>query len=474
MPGQILVIDPVAANRIVLRSRVTASCHSAVQADGPGEALARAAENRPDLILLGPGLAGEDACDMARRLAAAPASRGIPVLILTRSFSPDTVRDALLAGAEDALDPGAQEGFLQARIRCLLRHRGALDEFAARSLTEQQLGLGEDRAAFHRPATIALVTQQAVKGRAWRAALTPLLPHRLDWHAPQAVLTGSAEDGPGPELYVVEDSPEAPDDSLRFLAELRSRGATRTAAAILVGGPGPGGSESVARRMAMALDIGASDVMRHGFAVEELALRCTLQLARKRDGDRLRNRVQDGLREAMRDPLTGLYNRRYAMPHLDRIAARAVQTGRRFALMMVDLDRFKLVNDTYGHATGDQVLVETAARLAENVREQDLLARIGGEEFLIAMPETDLDNVRRAAARLRRVMADRPVAAGPERLAVTVSIGIAMADIPAFRAPGALQAPGLAMRALMEQADRALYRAKAQGRNTVKIGRSAA
>ncbi|WP_172331517.1 diguanylate cyclase [Mangrovicoccus sp. HB161399] len=473
MPGQILVIDPVAANRIVLRSRVTVSCHSVVQAGSPDEAFDRVSENRPDLILLGPGLTGPMACDMVRRLAGFPAGRGVPVLILTGSFDPEAVRAALLAGAEDALDPEAQGAFLLARIRALLRQRGALDEIAARSLTEQQLGLSEDAAAFVQPARIALVTQRPVKGRAWQAALMPLVPHRLSWLDPQAALSLSPEDG-HPDLYIVEDNPDQPDDSLRFLAELRSRQSSRTAAAILVSDPRARRQERPADRLAMALDIGANDVMRHGFIPEELVLRSALHLARKRDGDRLRNRVEDGLREALRDPLTGLYNRRYAMPHIDRIAERAVQSGRGFALMMVDLDRFKSVNDTHGHAAGDRVLVETAARLSDNIRKQDLLARIGGEEFLIAMPDTDLDRVRMAAARLRRVIADRPMSAGQLLLPVTASIGIAMADIAAFREAAAAGQSGTAVQALLERADKALYSAKAQGRNTVNFGLSAA
>ncbi|WP_456237871.1 GGDEF domain-containing protein [Mangrovicoccus ximenensis] len=176
----------------------------------------------------------------------------------------------------------------------------------------------------------------------------------------------------------------------------------------------------------------------------------------------------------MRDPLTGLYNRRYAMPHLDRIAGRAAQTGRGFAVMMLDLDRFKAVNDTHGHAAGDRVLMETAARLSDNIRKHDLLARIGGEEFLIAMPDTDPDRVRLAAARLRRVIADHPMAAGPALLPVTVSIGIAFADIPALREAVAADQLTASVKRLLERADKALYSAKAQGRNTVNFGRTAA
>ncbi|MBE3637935.1 diguanylate cyclase [Mangrovicoccus algicola] len=477
MPGQILVIDPVAVNRIVLRSRVTVSCYRVVQAGGPEEAFDRVAETRPDLILLGPGLEAGAACRLARDLAGAPASRGIPLLILTGAFDPAMLRAALLAGAEDALESGAQSAFLLARIRSLLRQRGIFDELAARNLAPGQPGLAEPAAAFLPRARIALVTARPGKGRAWAAALRPLLPHRLDLLDAQAALS-RPPGSPEPDLFVIEDTPDQPDDSLRVLAELRSRRDSRGAPAILVGGARhrPGNAEA---RMAMALDIGAGAVMRHGFDPQELRLRAETLLARKRDDDRLRAHVELGLREALRDPLTGVHNRRYAVPQLERIAERAGRSGQPFALMMIDLDRFKAVNDGHGHAVGDAVLVETARRLADMIGKQDLLARFGGEEFLIAMPETRPDRVRFAAGRLRRAIAERPVAAGAVSLGITVSIGIAMADPADFRAPpgaGASEAADhgrAALQALLEQADRALYGAKAAGRNQVTFGSAA-
>ena len=163
-----------------------------------------------------------------------------------------------------------------------------------------------------------------------------------------------------------------------------------------------------------------------------MALRIRRQLDRKAQADRLRATVEDGLKLAMTDPLTGLFNRRYALPHLSRIAARALAENRPFAVMVLDIDRFKLVNDQYGHAAGDTVLREVALRVKDNLRSVDLVARFGGEEFLVAMPDTDLTSARLAAERLRAVVENTPVTLpnGTGQVQVTLSIGVAIGGLP--------------------------------------------
>lgn len=170
----------------------------------------------------------------------------------------------------------------------------------------------------------------------------------------------------------------------------------------------------------------------------------------------------------MTDALTGLHNRRYAEPHLARIAAHAAAAGRRFAVMVIDIDRFKAVNDTLGHAAGDAVLVEVAARLKGNLRAVDLIARIGGEEFLIALPDTTLEAARGTAERLRRIVADTAVRLpGGGSAKVTISVGLAMG--------GAGDSDGeTGMQALVARADRALLAAKSDGRDRVTVSLSAA
>ena len=159
----------------------------------------------------------------------------------------------------------------------------------------------------------------------------------------------------------------------------------------------------------MALDLGANDLIPADFDDAELAIRLRTQVKRKQEADSLRAALDEDLRLAVIDPLTGLYNRRYAMAHLKRLTTRAAETGRNFTIMVADLDRFKQVNDTFGHAAGDAVLVEVARRLKDNLRGNDLVARIGGEEFLIALPDCQLSEARQAGERIRRIIDREPV-----------------------------------------------------------------
>ncbi len=164
---------------------------------------------------------------------------------------------------------------------------------------------------------------------------------------------------------------------------------------------------------------------------------------------------------AQRDALTGLLNRRAFAPLLERQAGRLRRYGETYALMMVDIDHFKTINDSYGHAAGDAALVALAALLREAARDLDHIARLGGEEFCLLLPHTDLDGALRLGARVRDVVRQAPWPHIGERL--TVSVGVAVALLPAESGADALA-----------RADKALYRAKAGGRDCVVLAEPSA
>ena len=459
MAGKILIVDDVATNRIVLKVKLASAHYETVQASCGTEALSLAAQIRPDLVLLDldlPDMSGIEVCTL---LKSDPATRDIPVVIITAFHDADRKLEALRAGAEDIFWKPFDELLLLARLRSLLRARETSEQQGLRDGTYRELGFAEPAQAFDGPGLIGLIAGRSEIAEAWKATLQPYLGHRLvvmDRDAALSFDSGAAL----PDVFVVAANLLRPGDGLRFLSELRSRATTRHAAVCMVLAGAAQDSSAI------ALDLGADDLFESAMDPAEMALRLQTQMRRKRQADRLRTTLADGLRLAMIDPLTGLHNRRYAFPHLAHIVEHAQEAGQDLAVLIMDIDRFKLVNDTYGHAAGDAVLVTVAERLRANLREVDLIARIGGEEFLVALPNTNIDDARTTAERLRYGVADMPIRIGDgPSLSITASIGLAMHHGGSF-------CPSVDT--LVERADAALLAAKADGRNQVTIDRSAA
>ena len=409
-----------------------------------------------------------NAVALCRRLRGHPSTASVPIIVVTKRDATEQRLALLEAGADEVLLKPVEERFFLARIRSLLRARDEMNELRLRESTSRVLGFAEGPVELAAPGTAVLVAPEASAGGKLRRALERHLSDRLTVMGPAAILAGAQTDS-APDVFVVDASdPATAQHTLSILPELRARGESRHAAIIVLTAP-----EEEATAV-LALDLGANDVAPAPGDPAELALRVRKQIRWKQGRDRLRQTVRDGLHAAITDPLTGLYNRRYAIPHLDRIVEASRDTGRRFAVLLADLDHFKAVNDTHGHAAGDAVLVETARRLRENLRSMDLVARIGGEEFLVAMPDTGLDEARIVAERLCSIMREQPIVL-PDGLSITVtmSMGLAMGRGDETADAFGFGGETIAHR-LMEAADAALYGAKSGGRAQYRISRDAA
>jgi len=242
------------------------------------------------------------------------------------------------------------------------------------------------------------------------------------------------------------------EDGLRLCSNLRSADETRQVPILLIV------DEFEMPRLVKGLDIGVSDYLMKPIDANELLARVRIQVRRRRYQDRLRTNYERSLSMALTDVLTGVYNRRYALRHMEGLMKRVADTGKPLSVLVCDLDRFKSVNDSYGHAAGDEVLKQFAQRATQSMRNIDMVARFGGEEFVILLPDTEGDDALKAAERLCKKIGSTPmdVAEAPDRqLTVTVSIGVASTTIAM---------PG---EELIKLADAALYRAKQGGRNQV-------
>ncbi|MEZ5796331.1 MAG: diguanylate cyclase [Paracoccaceae bacterium] len=479
MQGRILIVDDVATNRIIYKVKLGEAFYEPLLAADGQSCLALARAERPDLILLDLDLPDMDGTEVLRELRTDLATRAIPVIVLTASTSSEARIAALSAGADEVMSKPVPDQELMARVRNLLRSRGEAGfvSTAWGMSAHSVLGLSEQPGSFDRLGKVALVTTTPQGALRQKRDLQGCLRDTMVAMTRETALAVSAPDGGGtdggavPDVFLIEADLDGSGGGLRLMSELKSRAATRHSAFCIASAPaaspGSGQNGNRADGRAIAFDLGADDVVDPAMGARELALRLRILIRRKRQGDLTRTTLQDGLRLAVIDPLTGVYNRRYAMPRLAGISAQAVQEGSEFAVMVVDLDRFKEVNDRHGHAAGDRVLSEMARRLTDNLRMTDLLARIGGEEFLVALPQTSYPDAQRVADRLCRVIGDHPVRLGNgQMLRVTASIGVVMGPAQGQRAED--------IAALVDQADRALLTSKASGRNQVTFGRTAA
>ncbi|MGP6087553.1 diguanylate cyclase [Antarctobacter jejuensis] len=450
MTGRILIVDAVPTNRIILRVKLASAYYDVIQSDSGANALRTSSKVPPDLVIAAselPDMSGRELCS---RLHEQTQGIRIPVIIVHGDDAPCERLASLAAGADDVLSRPIDDMVLLARLRSLLRARDAEAELQLRDDTRRALGLAEHGTEFVAPGLVRLIAPPKLsETQALLAGLKARISDRVDVVDPDDALREQAR---APDVVIVAEPPGSTGEGLTLLPQLRASRHTRHSALIYIAQP------HQRREAASALDMGANDLLAAGLDLDELATRLRKQIDRKRMNDRLRANMRDGLRAAVCDPLTGLYNRRYAIPHISRVADRAHQQKRPYALLLADLDFFKQVNDEHGHASGDAVLVTLAQRLKDNLRAADLISRWGGEEFLIAMPDADRNAAKRTAERLCRIMARQPVSLpGGGRLTVTLSIGVAIGK------PDGEQTP----LGLIEQADQALYAAKNKGRNTV-------
>lgn len=472
MSGHILIVDAVPTNRIVLKVKLSSAYYETSQAASSKEALALAHKQPPSAILLG-DLPEANVCDLVKLLRADPKTAQIPLLVLLTS--PDSAaRCAVLkAGADDVVSKPIDDVVLLARLRSLQRAREAEDELFVRENTHRALGLAEAPSGFNKQGLVCFLRAKNEDRHDLFDTLAEQTTHRAKHATAKQVMSGTfdAEGAQVPDVFVL--LLETDDDSgfgLQILPELRTRASTRHAAVVAIV------ADDMRRTSATLLDMGANDLVRLGdLSMPEMLWRLDKLVGGKQKADKLRNTTQVGLRAAVTDPLTGLYNRRYALPHLTRMAELSRETGQGFAVMVADIDHFKSINDRYGHMVGDAVLRDVSSRLRDRLRAVDMVARLGGEEFLIVMPDTRLKAAVGTAQRLCRLVSDYPFfidSAGIE-VQMTISIGITMSDAASL-AGAALSSAQTYAENLIRDADHALYEAKAHGRNKVELFHDAA
>jgi two-component system cell cycle response regulator len=341
---------------------------------------------------------------------------------------------------------------LIARVRSLSRLKMMTDELRMRAATSREIGIQDpDHQALAdagRSGKVMIIDDRKSSADRLAGMLAEHHEVKVEYNPSEAVFATAEGNF---DLVIVSLALEGV-DALRLCSQLRSLERTRSLPVLAI----TDGEDNA--RMIRGLEIGVNDYLMRPIDKNELQARARTQIRKKRYADRLRDNVQQSIEMAITDGLTGLYNRRYMETHLGSLVEQAASRGKPLTILVLDIDYFKAINDGHGHDAGDDVLREFATRIRKSIRGIDLACRLGGEEFVIVMPETDMAVAAIVAERLRRRIASEPfaIAQGAKAIDVTISIGIATLDTADDNAS-----------TILKRADQALYRAKRDGRNRV-------
>jgi two-component system, cell cycle response regulator len=416
------------------------------------EALDIMARERVDVVLLDVMMPGMDGFEVCRRIKNDAKTQHVPVIMVTALDQPSDKVQGLRAGADDFLTKPVDDVALITRVKNLARLKVLTDEMVMRAASTQQMGISG-------PASPAAMASAGENGRilivddhprsGQRIADALSASHRcvIDGNSQSALMKLSAESF---DLLIVSLGLSNA-DGLRLCSQVRQIERVRHLPIIILVEPGD------EARLLRGMDLGVNDYLMRPVDSNEIQARVRTQIKRKRHSDYLRNHLEESVEMAITDALTGLHNRRYMETHLKTLVEQARSGGRALSVLVADIDFFKKVNDTHGHDAGDTVLREFAARFRRNTRGIDLACRLGGEEFIIIMPDTEIARAYQVGERLRACIAAEPFQINTAtHLRVTASVGLAT-----------LEGPGDTPETLFKRADQALYAAKREGRNRV-------
>lgn len=450
MTATVLVVDDIEPNRRLLQAKLEAKYYTVFLAENGERAIENAVQHQPDIILLDVMMPGMDGYEVCRRLKGMPQTKHIPIVMVTALVNVEDRLKGLQSGADDFLSKPVDDFGLFSRLETQMRFNLVANELRVRGKrnTSSSQFSAYEQELIDAPSNILVIDQDNIEARRIAAALQAMGHTAVTW--------ADASDGRIEfrelDLVIVALSGQR-HDALKLCAHLRTLKEARDFSIIVTYDPAD------QKRALEALRIGAADLISSPLEMAELQVRVRTQTHRQRYIDVLRHRVDRGMELSIIDPLTGLFNRRHMLERMQLWMQRSATGSTPLTVVSFDIDHFKSINDQFGHEAGDDVLRAFSERLRMNIRPKDIACRTGGEEFLVIMPETELQLALSGAERIRRAIANQPFI--NERtgraIEVTVSAGVATH-----------QGEGEVLADLLHRADMALYQAKQNGRNRIE------
>jgi len=450
----ILIVDDDPLNVKLLAATLPTNEYKTITAYGGIEALEKVNSQSPDLILLDIMMPEIDGYEVTRRVKSEPHSRKTPIILITALDGTTEKIKGIEAGADEFLNKPVNAIELSARVKSLLRLKQYREQLKIRSQSREAFTLPSSKEETTQTKDLPVVLlvednetdakliQKYLEGQQY------LVKHVSDGEETISYAQGERVD------LVLLDILLPRMDGFEVCKRLKEMYQMRNTQIVLIT------CLSDMESKIKGIDLGADDYLVKPINKEELKARVNALLKKKACIDKLSTNYESALHSAITDSLTGVYNHSYFKHFLELETKRSLRQGNTLALIMIDIDGFKEYNDTLGHLAGDQVLRELADLLKSNIREVDLAARYGGDEFALVFPYTNMEKAQNTAERITRIihehLFDHDLSLPNQRL----SVSMGMALFPEHSSD---------ISELIKKADRSLYRAKEQGGNRVCV-----
>ncbi|AIF81088.1 response regulator receiver modulated diguanylate cyclase [endosymbiont of Acanthamoeba sp. UWC8] len=451
MTAKILVVDDIVFNVKLLETKLKQEYYEVFVANNGVEAVKKAKELNPDIILMDVMMPEMDGIEATKIIKNDPNTMHIPIIIVTALNAQEDKVNGLSAGADDFLTKPINDHALITRIKSLLRLKFMMDELRARHVTSNQLGVGEeiiiDESNKIEGAKVILVDDDVAQAKKIKEKLNSAGISVDIVTEEQETLSLAEKNNYG--LFIISTQ-LIDSDGLRLCSHIKNHDKLRGIPILIIV------EEADEKTLTKGLEMGVNDYLLYPVESNELLARTSTQIKRKNYQDALRENYIHNLSLSVIDQLTNLYNRRYFDIHIKNLVTNAASTGKSLSLIMLDIDHFKNINDTYGHQAGDIIIQEVARRILLGVRPTDLSARYGGEEFVVILPDTKLEDAIKVSERIRQSVEMYPLTTvDSSEIKCTISLGVSALssdDSPEN---------------LLKRADQCLYKAKEGGRNRV-------